>query len=367
MMGAFLKRAMKTRRPTLRDVAQLAACSMTTTSNILQGRHELYREETVRKVLNAAEQLGYRPNLLARGLAKQITHTVGLVIEPHHSRITQNDYALPILEGATDFLTQQDYDIKIITLVNENPKYLWSRIEGTHIDGALLLAPVMESPLLEWHQHLSIPVVAVGSTLPSDYNIPYVDIDNEKAMCMLVEWVLAQGHREVGFVKGHPLHWSAHQRERAFRQTLADHGIHPREEWILQGNYSPESGRRAALQLLACDSLPTVVICANDGSAVGFIQQLSMLGIRVPDDLSVAGFDDEPLFHPIVPTLTTVRHDKVRVGYLASQVLFQQILNETNSVASTLIDGSLTVRSSVANLLGGQRRPNQTHLKEVQR
>lgn len=339
---------------------------MTTTSNILQGRHELYREETVQKVLVAAEQLGYRPNLLARGLAKQITHTIGLVLEPHHSRITRNDYALPILEGATDFLTQQDYDIKIITLVNEQPKYLWSRIESASLDGALLLAPVMESPLLEWHKHLPIPAVSVGSTLPEEYGIPYVDIHNERAMRMLVEWVLAQGHRKIGFVKGHPLHWSAHQRERAFRQALADYGIHPREEWIVQGNYTIESGRRAAQQILACGQIPTVVLCANDGSAVGFMQQLTELGVRVPDDISVAGFDDEPLFHPIAPTLTTVYHDKVRVGYLASQMLFQQIISETNSVASTLIDGSLTVRSSVANLLGGQRRPNHSQMKEVQ-
>jgi len=207
----------------------------------------------------------------------------------------------------------------------------------------------------------------VGSTLPPDYGIPYVDIDNERAMRMLVEWILAQGHRQIGFVKGHPLHWSAYQRERTFRQVLAEHNIHPREEWVVQGNYTAESGRRAAQQILACNKLPTVVICANDGSAVGFIQQLTELRIRVPEDISVAGFDDEPLLHPIAPNLTTVRHDKVQVGYLASQMLFQQIVNETNSVASTLIEGSLVVRSSVANLRGGQRRPNYSQLKEVQR
>ncbi len=323
---------------------------MTTTSNILQGRHELYREETVQKVLVAAERLGYRPNLLARGLAKQRTHTIGLVIERYHSRLTRNDYALPILDGASEYLYAHEYDVKIISLASEHPKNLWRRLENGTMDGALLLAPVLESPLLEWYRHLALPAVSVGSLLPPETGISCVDIDNETAMRALTEWVIHQGHRQIGFIKGHPLHWSAHQRERAFRQTLADWGIITREEWILQGNYTPESGRRCAQQLLALKHRPTVVICANDGSAVGFIQECIAQGVRIPEDLSVAGFDDEPSYHPIVPNLTTVRHDKVKVGYLAAQLLMEQIQNPHAQPTTIRLPGELVIRSSVVRL-----------------
>lgn len=338
----------------MREVAQYAGCSMTTTSNILQGRHALYREETVQKVLCAAEALGYRPNLLARGLAKQCTHTIGLVIERYHARLTRNDYALPILDGATEYLYAHEYDVKIITLASDRPSYLWRRLENGTMDGALLLAPVLESPLLDWSRHLSMPAVSVGSLLPPELGISCVDLDNEPAMRTLTEWVLQQGHRHIGFVKGHPLHWSAHQRERAFRQTLADWGVPTREEWILQGNYTPESGRRCAQQLLALSQRPTVVICANDGSAVGFIQECLEQGLRVPDDLSVAGIDDEPSFHPLMPNLTTVRHDKVKVGYLAAKLLMEQIANPSKEPTIVRLPGELVIRSSVAPLAQGQ-------------
>jgi len=91
-------------------------------------------------------------------------------------------------------------------------------------------------------------------------------------MATLTEWVIQQGHRAIGFIKGHPLHWSAHQREQAFRRTMARYNLPVREEWVLQGDYSPESGVRAAEQLLRQSELPTVVLAANDDMAMGFLQ-----------------------------------------------------------------------------------------------
>ncbi len=337
---------MKT-KPTLRDVAQYAGCSITTTSNILQGRHNLYRAETVERVLSAAQVLGYRTNHVARSLATRRTATIGFILDPNHARLTHNDYAQHVLDGVLAYLESCDYDVRLISPRSASPERFWSRIDNGTIDGALLLAPVMGSPLLEWYRHSRLPVVVAGSTLPESYGFTTVDIDNEGAMATLTEWVLQQGHRAIGFIKGHPLHWSALQRERAFRQTLMQWNVPIREEWILQGNYTLESGRRAAEQLLRQSALPTVVICADDASAAGFIQRCTELGVRVPEQLSVAGFDDEPLIQPLVPFLTTIRHDKYEVGYLAAQRLHQQIETGNTTPQRVLLPGTLIVRRSV--------------------
>lgn len=269
------------------------------------------------------------------------------MLDPNHARLTHNDYAQHVLDGVLAYLEQCDYDVRLISPRSSERERLWSRINNGTINGAILLAPVIGSPLLEWHRHSRLPVVVAGSTLPKSYGLTTVDINNESAMATLTEWVIQQGHRAIGFIKGHPLHWSAQQRERAFRQTLMQWNVPVREEWILQGNYTIESGRRAAEQLLRQSSLPSVVICSDDGSAAGFIQRCMELGVRIPEDLSVAGFDDEPLVQPLVPFLTTIRHDKYQVGYLAAQLLHQQIESGDTLPQRLLLPGTLIVRRSV--------------------
>lgn len=335
-------------KPTLRDVAQRAGCSITTTSNILQGRSHLYREDMVQRVLSAAHELGYRPNSVARSLARRRTATIGVVLDPQHARLTHNVYAHDVLDGILAFLEPRDYDIRLITPRTNDAPAVWRRIDNGSIDGAILIAPVMGSPLLEWQRYSTLPVVAVGSTLPDEYLLSQVDIDNDASMASLVEWVIQQGHRAIGFVKGHPLHWSAHQRERSFRRVMAQHGLPVREEWVLQGDYGPESGAYAAAQLLRQAELPTVVICANDDMAVGFLQKCRELEIPVPDALSVAGFDNASWAQRMGLQLTTVQHDRYQVGYLAAQMLLHQLETGESRPQRMLLPGTLVVRRTVA-------------------
>lgn len=335
-------------KPTLRDVAERAGCSITTVSNILQGRSHLYREEMVHQVMRAAQELGYRPNSIARSLARRRTATIGVVLDPQHARLTHNLYAHDVLDGILAFLEPRDYDIRLITPRTSDPAAVWRRIDNGSIDGVALIAPVMGSPLLEWRRYSSLPAVAVGSTLPDEYRLSHIDIDNSSAMTMLVEWVIQQGHRAIGYIKGHPLHWSAHQREQAFRRVLERYGVPIREEWVLQGDYGPESGARAAEQLLRQSDLPTVVMAANDDMAIGFLQQCRTLEIAVPERISVTGFDDSAWAERMGIPLTTIRHDRYQVGYLAAQQLLHQIETGDTHPQRILINGALVVRHSVA-------------------
>ena len=335
-------------KPTLRDVAERAGCSITTVSNILQGRSHLYREDRVEQVLHAVHELGYRPNSIARSLARRRTATIGVVLDPQHARLTHNLYAHDVLDGILAFLEPRDYDIRLITPRTNDPAAVWRRIDNGSIDGAVLIAPVMGSPLLEWRCYSRLPAIAVGSTLPDEYRLSQIDIDNETATAGLTEWVIQQGHRAIGFIKGHPLHWSAHQRERAFRRTMARYNLPIREEWVIQGDYSPESGVRAAEQLLHLPELPTVVLAANDDMAMGFLQQCRTLEIAVPDRISVAGFDDSVWVQRMGIPLTTIHHDRYQVGYLAAQRLLHHIETGDAHPQRMLINGALVVRQSVA-------------------
>ncbi|MCS6919471.1 MAG: LacI family transcriptional regulator [Fimbriimonadales bacterium] len=335
-------------KATLRDVAERAGCSITTTSNILQGRSHLYKEDMVQRVLSAAHELGYRPNSVARSLARRRTATIGVALDPQHTRLTHNVYAHDVLDGILAYLEPRDYDIRLITPRTNDPAAVWRRIDNGSIDGVILIAPVMGSPLLEWQHYSRLPAVAVGSTLPEEYLLSQVDIDNDAAMASLTEWVIQQGHRAIGFIKGHPLHWSAHQRERAFRRVMMLNGVPLREEWILQGDYGSDSGARAAAQLLRQAERPTAVLCANDDMAIGFLQTCRDLEIPVPDAISVAGFDDIYWAQRMGFHLTTVLHDRYQVGYLAAQMLLHQLETGDSRPQRMLIPGALVVRRTVA-------------------
>lgn len=335
-------------KATLRDVAERAGCSITTTSNILQGRSHLYKEAMVQRVLHAAQELGYRPNSVARSLARRRTATIGVALDPHHTRLTHNLYAHDVLDGILAYLEPRNYDIRLITPRTSDPATVWRRIDNGSIDGVILVAPVMGSPLLEWQHYSTLPVVAVGSTLPEEYLLSQVDIDNDAATAGLTEWVIQQGHRAIGFIKGHPLHWSAHQRERAFRRVMERHGIPIREEWVLQGDYGAESGALAAEQLLRLPERPTAVIAANDEMAVGVAQTCRTLEVPIPDVLSIAGFDDSYWVQRMGFQLTTVQHDRYQVGYLAAQMLLHQIETGETRPQRMLLPGALVVRRTVA-------------------
>jgi len=357
-----------TQRPTLREVARRAGCSVTTTSNILQGRHRGYRPETVERVLSVAHALGYRPNRAAQSLAKNRSYTIALVFERYHPILTRNSYAQHVVDGILERLFATDYDLKMVMFNPSAPEQLWGRVQEGAVDGALLLVPAIDSPLLEWRRGSSVPAVSINSTVPALYQLSSIDIDNESAMQALTEWVLEQGHRDIGFIKGHPLHWSAHQRERAFRRVLAQHGIVPREEWIFEGTYSIEGGRLAALQLLEQAALPTAVLCANDLTAVGFAQVCLERGVRIPDDLSLAGFDDDALALSIMPTLTTVAHNMQAVGRQAVEMLLELIEHPQTPFQQRLLPGRLIIRSSVRPFHTGVVQVAAQHLiQEVQR
>lgn len=348
------------RRPTLRDVARRAYCSVSAASNILHGRTDLYSEELVRRVLQAAQELGYHPVRMTRVRPQTRTYLLALVLDRYHPPPTRNPFAHHVLDGILATLEPLGYNLTLWMTTAVEKEVMWRRLTESDIEGALLLAPEIDSPLLHWRVGCPKPAVVVGATLPPSYGLPCVDVDNMAGMRALVHWIVEQGHRAIGYVGGNPRHWSAQQREQAFREALAECGVTLHEQWLIEGRYSIDSGREAARKLLQLEARPTAVICANDLMAIGLIQELQQRGVRVPEDISIAGFDDEPLVQQMGYGLTTIRSPMHALGREATtlllRILEQNLPPPTNPL---LLPGVLIVRGSVRPCHAPSPEPKQ--------
>jgi LacI family transcriptional regulator len=338
----------RVKRPTLKQLAEAAGVSIGTASNILNNKADLHSAETVERVLATARRLGYRPNRIARSLAARCTHTIGIVMEPQHAVFTRNHYATAVLDGVVEALMPRNYHLKIITLNSVDPRTLWTQLDDGTVDGLLLLVPLIGSPLLEYRQHTQLPCVVVGSTLPESLGFYCVDSANEPMMRLLVEWLLAQGHRRIGFIKGPDNQSSTHQRLTAYLETMAKWGVEVPPEWIAPSNYEYSGGFTAATQLLQVRPRLTAIVGSNDLLALGALDACARQGLRVPRDLSVVGFDDMPMAALTKPPLTTIRNPIHDIGFAAAEALLQQIETGTPIQGTCLMEGELIIRESAA-------------------
>ncbi len=342
-------------RPTLEAVARAAGVSIGTASNILGAKATLHSPQTVERVLTVARQLGYRPNRIARSLAARRSQTIGIIMEPMHAVFTRNEYATAVLDGVVDCFTPEGYHIKIITLRDLHPRTLWAQIDDGTIDGAILIAPLIDSPLLKWHEHTQLPCVVVGSALPESLGFYCIDSDSEGMITRVVDWLVQLGHRRIGFLQGPAEQWSARQREAAYRQAMAAHGIAIREEWLARGFYTQEGGQLATEQLLTVRPRLTAIIASNDPMALGALEACRQHGIRVPEEMSIVGFDDMPLAALTNPPLTTIRNPIHEIGYHAAQALLELIQTGEARRGNCLLKGELIVRQSAAPPIGTSR------------
>ncbi len=335
------------KRPTIIEVAHRAGVSVGTVSNILRGAEHLHHPDTVQKVMQAIRELNYRPSRVAQSLVTRRTRTIGLVIEPQHGRLTTNPYLAGVLDGALEYTTEQGYQIKIITLTRIDRDYMLEQVQDHTTDGIMLVAPRSDSPLLRWVVEHGVPAVVVGAWLP-EIPIPCVEVDNENGVYEGVRYLIEEGHRRIGIVAG-PLHQtSAVQRERGYLRALEEAGITFNPQWLYRGDYTYESGKQGALTLLERDPSLTALVCGNDVVALGSLQALHSRGIRVPDQISVIGFDDLPEGTLVTPQLTTVHHPRHEIGYLAAQVLVEQLHQPGETVVRRMVSANLVIRQSVA-------------------
>lgn len=334
---------------TVYDIAKEARVSVATVSRVLNGTGPV-RESTRARIEAIMHTHHYQPNALARGLTKKETGIIGVILpditNPFFPEVFSGIEQEGRESGHTFFLcnTAGDYDkeSEFLNLMQEK------RVDGIlFIGGRINLKDCPEALVREMEAHASrIPIVLVNGNL-RNADLTRVAVDEYAGMVLAVRHLLALGHTRIGFIGGESHMSTASVKLRAFRKTLREAGIEPRDGWVLPGSFSVESGRERMRRLLALADRPTAVCCINDFTAIGAIKTAVEHGLRVPDDMSVMGFDDILLAHHVIPELSTVSQRAGELGRTAVQVL-RCLMNGGKAKRLTTLSPALVVRQSTA-------------------
>lgn len=300
-------------RVTINDVARTAGVSVATVSKVINGRYGVALA-TSAKVQEVIDDLGYESSLVARSLRSTRTNVIGVLVAEFEPFSTE------LLKGISHAIGGTGYELLAYSgggrsgsNVGWERRYL-SRLSGTLIDGAILVTPTV----VDADSH--VPVVAVDPhTGPS--GLPTVDSDNLRGAVLATEHLLALGHRRIGFLGGRADLESARLREEGYRAALRSAGIAVDESLVRVGGYRPETADQPAHELLTMPDRPTAIFAANDLSAIRTMEVARELGMGVPDDVSVIGFDNVPESATTTPPLTTINQPIRRMGEEALRLL----------------------------------------------
>lgn len=331
-------------RVTIRDVAARAGVSVATVSKVINQRYGV-AAATLSRVQAVIDELGYEASLVAQSLRNHKTNVIGVLVadlEP---------FSTELLKGAADAIRGTGYELVVYSAGGRTGdasgwerRYL-SRLSGTLVDGAVLVTPAVSFEAIP-----GTPVVAVDPhTGPS--TTPMIDSDNLRGARLAMEHLLISGHRRIAFLAGRPDLESARLRERGYREALASQGIPVDEGLVRLGAYDPSVSARAARDLLSAADRPTAVFAANDISAIATVEVARELGLDVPGDLSVVGFDNVPESALCTPPLTTVAQPIREMGYRAISLLVSLIDGKPPTETHITLTTELVVRASTRAVL----------------
>ncbi len=338
----------KTLKATIDDVAELAGVSIKTVSRVVNKEPNV-RQSTRDRVMAAIIQLDYRPNSSARSLASNRSYVIGLLYGNPSAT-----YVLEVQDGVLLTCRPQGYDLLIHPCNYRDPELTKEIIDLTHqkrIDGLLLTPPLTDHlELLAALKRMDMPFVRIAPTLNKDIS-PYVETNDQEAAYEMTCQLIAMGHKDIGFICGHPDHRAVSYRYEGYKAALSDNAIELNAAWVEQGMNSFDSGESCARHLLQKKPRPTAIFAANDDMAAGVIMVAHQMGIRMPDELSVAGFDDTPVAHQIWPSLTTVRQPVQQMARKATELLLKQLRGKDFQPAGVL-GSSLIMRDSTGPIGG---------------
>lgn len=305
------------RRPTIHDVAHAAGVSVATVSKAINGRDGV-APATLSHVLSVVDELGYESSLVATSMRRRRTGVIGVLVAEFEP------FALQLLQGVSSALQGTEYDVLAYAgSVSAGEHRGWerrslSRLGGTLIDGAIVVTPT-STPT-----EASVPIVAIdpheGPDGPSTVSV--INVDGARAA---TEHLISLGHRRIGHLRGRTDLISAQQREEGYRIALGAAGIPFDPALVADGGYRAADSTVGAHALLDLADAPTAVFAANDLSAIEMIRVAAERGLRVPEDLSVIGFDDIPDAASHVPQLSTVRQPLTEMGAAAVRVLLSML------------------------------------------
>jgi LacI family transcriptional regulator len=341
---------MVNKRVTSQDVADLAGVSRTTVSFVLNNVKGMNISfETRQKVLEAAESLSYIPDASAQALASRRTKAIGLVMtrSPHH--IATDAFLPQIIGGLMDVVKERKLRLlfESVEVEHQDRAYL-ELARAKHIDGMILLTPRIDDAGLKKLEQVDIPTVLMGELAGT--NLHSVDVDNRLAAQNAVQYLINLGHTQVACITNAPRNFtSSFDRMQGYKDALSSAGIQFDDRLVRYADFDPQSGYKQMKSLLS-GRVFTAVFVASDNVAIGAKAALREAGLRVPEDISMIGFDDIPWAQYSDPPLTTIRLPAQKLARTACVVLMDLLQGQELPTRRLILDTELVIRKSCRSL-----------------
>jgi len=328
--------------PQIKDVAAKANVSVATVSRVLNNNPHV-KPHLRERVLHAINELGYQPSGIARNMRSQSIHVIGLIISD-----IQNPFFTALVRAVEDVAYENQYTVLLCNSdedVRKEQLYI-DVLSKERVAGVIIVPTGKEcyTPLL----NLKVPIVAVDRKVP-DLVTDSVVIDNVAGAYAATTHLIQLGHRRIGLV-GAPLTVSVGwERRQGYEQALREYQIPVDESLIRTGNFKESGGYQAAQALLSLDPRPTAIFSVNNLMTMGTLEAIHERGLRLPDDISVVGFDDMPWLSLLTPPLTTVRQPTYQIGLEAARLLFRRLQGECpESPQAIVLQPELILRGSTS-------------------
>ncbi len=335
-------------RMDIRTIARAANVSIATVSRTINNIPTV-NPEIAKRVWQVIDELDYFPNTQARALVSGRSKLFGLIV----SEIT-NPFFPELIQGFEDIAVANGYEI-LVSSSNHDPRrmsHCIRRMIERKVEGVAVMTFGIEEPLLDQLAKRKVPLVFIDIG-PARPGISVLKVDYRRGILQGIQHLAALGHKDIAFISGPLTLRSAQSRRTAFSASLKECGIALNPAWLVEGDHTLEGGIAAMEQLLAAKKRPTAVLCSNDMTAIGVLHKLYRAGLRVPDDLSVIGFDDIHIAEVTIPPLTTVQMSRFEIARAAVTALRTLVEEPQNSQRDYNIQTDLIVREST----GAPRRP----------
>lgn len=329
----------------MKQIARMAGVSLGTVSHVLNGSARV-REPLRQRVEDAVQALGYQPSALARGLRRDKTNIIGMIIPD-----VTNPFFPAVVRGAEDVAFNNGYRLVLCNTDNDHTKELAHLNElRTFLPSGLIVIPSDSSDLTrqaDSYQKNGAAVVCVDR-LPRRWQGDSVSADNETGAYNATRHLIQLGHERIAMITGPLQLTNAEQRLNGFRRAMNEAGIAIKPEYTHETSFDIRGGRMKAQLLLRMVPAPTAIFAANDMIALGVLQTIRDVGLRCPDDVSVVGFDDLDIAALMNPSLSSVYQPGYQLGVHAARILLSRVKGDTGPAQHVLLDTELRLRESVA-------------------
>ena len=343
---------MKNGKVTLGEIARQAGTSTMTVSAVLNGSRSNTRvaDETRKRIEKLAAELNYSPNAMARGLRRQRTDTIGVLFTWAGSRTIHNLYSMTMLDGIVAGAATAGYHVLLYTQRWESAATSAATFADQRTDGMIVIAPREDSDVVTGLTALGIPLAVISSSV-KDSCVPGVNIDNDTGMALGLAHLSALGHTRIAYAGQPPERRSMRERHDAYVCWMAEHKL-PIPEGYALTTLSTGKSQPALEHLLRLPKPPTAIFAATDDLAAEVLEAARTVGISVPEQLSVVGFDDVLVASLTTPKLTTIRLPLYEMGQQAAQLLVARIKgrSEADGPSVQIISPELIVRDSTATV-----------------